>query len=93
MIKVGIIGGAGFTGGELMRLLVNHPEAKVVFAHSNSQQGKPVASIHKDLQGDIELEFKNETPPQLDVLFLCLGHGNTKEYLGMNLLASVSQGY
>jgi N-acetyl-gamma-glutamyl-phosphate reductase len=81
MIKAGIIGGAGFTGGELMRLLVNHPEVEVVFAHSNSQHGKMVSSVHKDLQGDIELEFKKEAPPQLDVLFLCLGHGNTKEYL------------
>jgi len=81
MIKAGIIGSAGFTGGELLRLLVNHPEVAVVFAHSNSQQGKLVSSVHKDLQGEIELVFKKETPPPVDVLFLCLGHGNTKEYL------------
>jgi N-acetyl-gamma-glutamyl-phosphate reductase len=81
MIKAGIIGGAGFTGGELLRLLVNHPEAEVVFVHSNSQKGEPVASIHKDLKGDIKLNFEQKTPPPLDLLFLCLGHGKTREYL------------
>ncbi len=81
MIKVGIIGGAGFTGGELLRLLVNHPEAEVAFVHSNSQKGKPVASVHKDLKGEIDLEFEQKEPPPLDLLFLCLGHGKTREYL------------
>jgi N-acetyl-gamma-glutamyl-phosphate reductase len=81
MIKAGIIGGAGFTGGELLRLLVNHPEVEVAFVHSNSQQGKAVTSIHKDLKGEIALNFEKKTPPPLDLLFLCLGHGKTREYL------------
>ena len=84
MIKVGIIGGAGFTGGELLRLLVNHSAAEVAFVHSNSQQGKAVTSIHKDLKGEIAINFEKKTPPPLDLLFLCLGHGKTREYLGQN---------
>jgi len=81
MIKVGIIGGAGFTGGELLRLLVNHPEVEVVFVHSNSQQGKPVAVVHKDLKGEIDLSFEQKAPPPLDLLFLCMGHGKSEKYL------------
>jgi len=86
MIKLGIIGGAGFTGGELLRLLVNHPEAEVVFVHSNSQHGKAVSSVHKDLKGEIDLDFEQKAPPPLDLLYLCLGHGKTKEYLGQHPL-------
>ena len=85
MIKVGIIGGAGFTGGELMRLLVHHPEAEISFVHSNSQQGKSVSQVHKDLEGDIDLEFeKSALPDSLDVVFLCMGHGKSKEFLQQN---------
>ena len=82
MIKVGIIGGAGFTGGELMRLLVNHPETAIRFVFSNSQKGKPVTAVHKDLTGDIDLEFEQSSPPDsLDLIFLCLGHGKSKDFL------------
>ena len=82
MIKAGIIGGAGFTGGELMRLLVNHPEISIEFVFSNSQKGKPVTAVHKDLTGDIHLEFEQSEPPDsLDIIFLCLGHGKSKEFL------------
>ena len=82
MIKTGIIGGAGYTGGELLRLLIHHPGAEVVFVHSNSQKGKAVASVHKDLKGDINLNFEqSQPPPDLDVLFLCMGHGKSKEFL------------
>lgn len=82
MIKAGIIGGAGFTGGELMRLLVNHPQTEIAFVHSNSQQGKPIASVHKDLLGDVTLSFDGSAhPDSLDVLFLCMGHGKSREYL------------
>ena len=82
MIKAGIIGGAGFTGGELMRLLVNHPQAEIAFVHSNSQKGRPVDSVHKDLKGEIALSFEQDDPPHtLDVLFLCMGHGKSREYL------------
>jgi N-acetyl-gamma-glutamyl-phosphate reductase len=82
MIKAGIIGAAGFTGGELIRLLVNHPEVELAFAHSNSQQGKAVTQVHKDLKGDIDLDFKKSDPPDsLDVIFLCMGHGRSKQFL------------
>lgn len=82
MIKAGIIGGAGFTGGELMRLLTNHPQTEITFVHSNSQKHKSVASIHKDLLGTLDLNFEQGDPPQsIDVLFLCMGHGKSKEYL------------
>ncbi len=82
MIKAGIIGGAGFTGGELMRLLINHPEVEITFVQSNSQHGKPISSHHKDLTGELDLLFENGDPPQsLDVLFLCMGHGKSRSYL------------
>ena len=82
MIEVGIIGGAGYTGGELMRLLVNHPDIQLVFVHSNSQKGQLVSDVHKDLKGDIDLQFEQSKPPSnLDVLFLCMGHGKSREFL------------
>ncbi|GJM27650.1 MAG: N-acetyl-gamma-glutamyl-phosphate reductase [Cyclobacteriaceae bacterium] len=87
MIKVGIIGGAGYTGGELLRLLVNHPAAQIDFVHSNSQKGLPVTSVHKDLKGDIDLSFTQEKIPEsIDVLFLCMGHGKSKDYLSSHRL-------
>ncbi len=82
MIDVGIIGGAGFTGGELMRLLVNHPEVNISFVRSNSQRGKRIVEVHKDLKGDIELDFEYSDPPEsLDLIFLCMGHGKSKQFL------------
>ncbi len=91
MIKVGIIGGAGFTGGELLRLLVNHPEVEVAFVHSNSQQGKPVAVVHKDLKGEIDLYFEQKAPPPLDLLFLCMGHGKSEKYLEQQPLEATTR--
>jgi N-acetyl-gamma-glutamyl-phosphate reductase len=92
MIKVAIIGGAGYTGGELLRLLVNHPDTEVTFVHSNSQKGKPVTSIHKDLKGDIDLTFQqSKVPGSIDVLFLCMGHGKSKEYLNKNPVPSTTK--
>ena len=83
-IKVGIIGGAGYTGGELIRLLVNHPTVAIRFIHSRSNAGKPVHSVHQDLLGDTELNFTNELSTDIDVLFLCLGHGESTKFLTEN---------
>lgn len=83
-IKVGIIGGAGYTGGELIRLLIRHPYVSVSFIHSRSNAGKPVSSIHQDLLGDTELNFSGEMSDDIDVLFLCLGHGESKKFLDEN---------
>jgi N-acetyl-gamma-glutamyl-phosphate reductase len=80
-IKVGIIGGAGYTGGELIRLLIHHPDTSVSFIHSRSNAGKPVHSVHQDLLGDTDLKFSGEISDDIDVLFLCLGHGESKKFL------------
>lgn len=83
-IKVGIIGGAGYTGGELIRLLIHHPGVAVSFIHSRSNAGKPVYSVHQDLIGDTDLLFSGEIDNNIDVLFLCLGHGESKKFLTEN---------
>jgi N-acetyl-gamma-glutamyl-phosphate reductase len=80
-IKAGIIGGAGYTGGELIRLLVRHPQVDIVFAHSRSQAGEPVAHTHQDLLGETDLKFTDHFSNDIDVLFLCLGHGESKKFL------------
>ncbi|WP_210466374.1 N-acetyl-gamma-glutamyl-phosphate reductase [Rufibacter roseolus] len=84
LIKVGIVGGAGYTGGELLRLLVHHPHVDISFVHSNSQAGKPVTATHTDLIGDTDLVFTNELGTEVDVLFLCVGHGDAKKFLDAN---------
>lgn len=86
-IKVGIIGGAGYTGGELIRLLIHHPDIAVSFIHSRSNAGKPVSSVHPDLLGDTDLKFTGELSDDIDVLFLCLGHGESKKFLTENKIA------
>ncbi len=83
-IKVGIIGGAGYTGGELIRLLIHHQYTTVSFIHSRSNAGKPIYSVHQDLLGDTELNFTNELSTDIDVLFLCLGHGESTKFLTEN---------
>ncbi|MBE6223562.1 MAG: N-acetyl-gamma-glutamyl-phosphate reductase [Bacteroidales bacterium] len=81
MIKVGIIGGAGYTAGELVRLLVNHPEASVVWIHSESQAGKPVADHHPGLVGDTDLVFTDQVDLYgIDVLFMCGAHGKSQSF-------------
>jgi N-acetyl-gamma-glutamyl-phosphate reductase len=87
-IKAGIIGGAGYTGGELIRLLVHHPDVTVSFIHSRSNAGKPVDSVHQDLIGDTELLFTDKLSDNIDVLFLCLGHGESKKFLTENIIVS-----
>jgi len=84
-IKVGIIGGAGYTGGELIRLLIHHPQVSISFIHSRSSAGKPVHSIHHDLVGESDLEFTDDNAllndGGIDALFLCVGHGEAKKFL------------
>ncbi|MFN5647114.1 MAG: N-acetyl-gamma-glutamyl-phosphate reductase, partial [Sphingobacteriales bacterium] len=81
MIKAGIIGSAGYTGGELIRLLVNHPVVSIHFVHSKSNAGNPVHKIHADLLGDTDLHFTGELDLNVDVLFLCAGHGEGMKFL------------
>jgi len=80
-IKVGIVGGAGYTGGETLRLLLNHPMVEIVYVHSNSQAGLSVSSTHTDLVGDTALVFVAEPVAEVDVVFMCVGHGESKNYL------------
>src|ERR1051325_4465760 len=83
-IKIGIVGGAGYTAGELLRLLVNHPQAEIVFVHSKSNAGKFIHSVHADLLGDTSLKFSADVNGDIDVLFLCVGHGEAKKFLEAN---------
>lgn len=88
-IKAGIIGGAGYTGGELIRLLINHPNTSISFIHSRSNAGKLITSVHQDLLGETDIKFTNaieleENSDEVDVLFLCLGHGESKKFLTEN---------
>ncbi|MEO1449385.1 MAG: N-acetyl-gamma-glutamyl-phosphate reductase [Bacteroidota bacterium] len=80
-MKIGIVGGAGYTGGELLRLLLRHPEAEIAFVHSNSQAGKPLSAVHTDLLGETELTFTQEVSDDIDLLFVCAGHGKTRTFL------------
>ena len=80
-IRIGIIGGAGYTGGELLRILLHHPQADIVFIHSKSNAGNPVASVHRDLSGDTDLRFSADYQTDVDVWFLCVGHGEARHLL------------
>ena len=82
MIRIGILGAAGYTGGELIRLLVNHPQAEIVFAHSESNGGRPVSDVHTDLVGDTDMRFSTDMPfDNVDFVFLCFGHGKSEAFL------------
>jgi N-acetyl-gamma-glutamyl-phosphate reductase len=91
-IKVGIIGGAGYTGGELLRILINHPNVEIAFVHSNSNAGNSISDVHTDLFGDTDLKFTNSLKASTfggglegtDVLFLCVGHGDARKFLEAN---------
>ncbi|MBS1661140.1 MAG: N-acetyl-gamma-glutamyl-phosphate reductase [Bacteroidetes bacterium] len=80
-IRAGIIGGAGYTGGEMIRLLINHPGVDIKFIHSKSNAGKAVYEVHEDLLGDTELKFDEQWHGDVDVVFLCVGHGEAKKFL------------
>ncbi|MEL7118792.1 MAG: N-acetyl-gamma-glutamyl-phosphate reductase [Bacteroidota bacterium] len=84
MIKVGIIGGGGYTAGELLRILINHPKAEISFVNSKSQAGKLISEVHQDLIGETWLKFTESFHTQVDVLFLCQGHGQSKQILKEN---------
>lgn len=81
MINAGIAGGAGYTAGELLRILLNHPQVNVTYVHSSSQSGANVSDVHKDLLGETQLKFQQGPVNDVDVLFLCLGHHRSAEYL------------
>ncbi len=83
-IKVGIIGGAGYTGGELLRILIHHPNVSISYVNSKSQIAKPVSDIHLDLLGDTDLVFSDDLHTDIDVVFLCSGHGESKKFLAAN---------
>jgi N-acetyl-gamma-glutamyl-phosphate reductase len=87
-INVGIIGGAGYTGGELIRLLIHHPDVAVSFIHSRSSAGNPVSAAHPDLIGESDLQFTGELSNDVDVLFLCVGHGEARKFLTDNDIAA-----
>lgn len=85
MIKVGIIGGAGYTAGELTRILLNHPEVEIEWIHSNSQAGLPITQVHGGLIGETDLTFSDTTDLNaVDVVFLCMGHGKSAEFWEKN---------
>ena len=87
MIKVGIIGGAGYTAGELLRILVNHPEVEIVFVHSTSNAGNYLWEVHGGLFGDTQLRFSDSCDlSAVDVLFLCSAHGKSREFWAQNAL-------
>jgi N-acetyl-gamma-glutamyl-phosphate reductase len=86
-IKVGIIGGAGYTGGELIRLLVHHPYVSISFIHSRSNAAKLISEIHTDLIGEADLKFAAELSDDVDVVFLCVGHDEAKKFLEENAIA------
>lgn len=87
-IRVGIIGGAGYTGGELLRLLLHHTHIQLDFVHSTSNAGKSLSSVHTDLLGETNLHFAAEITTDVDVLFLCVGHGDAKKFLTTNKIPS-----
>jgi N-acetyl-gamma-glutamyl-phosphate reductase len=87
-IKAGIIGGAGYTGGEAIRLLLNHPQAELSFVHSRSNAGNPLHAVHADLIGETDLKFTDSLLQDVDVVFLCLGHGESKKFLQENEIKS-----
>ena len=82
MVRIGILGAAGYTGGELIRLLVHHPEVEIVFANSESNAGNLVADVHEGLLGDTDLRFTDAMPfDEVDVVFFCFGHGKSEAFL------------
>jgi N-acetyl-gamma-glutamyl-phosphate reductase len=90
-LKTGIIGGAGYTGGETLRLLLNHPGVEVAFIQSRSQAGKPVTTTHHDLIGETDLKYSSDFTQAVDVLFLCLSHGESKKLLNEHVFPAATK--
>ncbi|WP_428229257.1 N-acetyl-gamma-glutamyl-phosphate reductase [Flavobacterium sp.] len=88
MINIGIIGGSGYTAGELIRILMYHPNVNIDFVYSTTNSGKPLSVAHHDLMGDIEMNFTDVVNPNVNVVFLCLGHGKSISFLQENQFAS-----
>ena len=87
MIKAGIIGGAGYTAGELLRLLINHPEVEITFENSSSNAGNPIVDVHEGLVGETDIVFTDQLPlEQIDVLFFCTAHGDTRKFMESHTL-------
>ena len=86
-VRAGIVGGAGYTGGEMLRLLINHPSVDIVFVNSKSNAGNLISDVHTDLFGDTDLRFSGALSSDIDVLFLCVGHGDAKKFLDANPVA------
>ena len=91
MIKAGIIGGAGYTAGELIRLLMHHAHVDIDFIFSTSNAGNKISKVHQDLLGTTELVFSDTINPDIDILFLCLGHGNSKAFLEKNTFSKTTK--
>jgi len=87
MIKAGIVGGAGYTGGELIRLLLHHPQAQIGFVLSSSNAGNPLHKVHGDLVGETDLHFTDKMTDDIDVVFLCVGHGEALKFMQQNKIA------
>jgi N-acetyl-gamma-glutamyl-phosphate reductase len=91
MISTGIIGGSGYTAGELIRILQFHPNAQLDFVYSTTNAGKPLSVAHQDLLGDIEMNFTDAINPNVDVVFLCLGHGKSISFLEQNQFSETTK--
>lgn len=91
MLEVGIIGGAGYTAGELIRLLLNHPKTNINFVYSTSNAGNKLYKVHQDLVGSTDISFSSEVNTNVDVLFLCLGHGNSTAFLQKNSFSDTTK--
>ncbi len=91
MISVGIIGGSGYTAGELLRLLVHHPEVKLDFVYSTTNSGVSISKQHTDLIGEIDLAFTDTINPDVDVVFLCLGHGRSRTFIENNTFSAATK--
>lgn len=89
MVRVGILGAAGYTGGELIRLLINHPQAEIVFANSESNAGNLICDVHEGLMGETDMRFTAEMPfGEVDVVFFCFGHGKSRTFLQEHTIPS-----
>lgn len=90
-VRIGILGAAGYTGGELIRLLMGHPGAEIVFANSESNAGNAVADVHEGLVGDTDMAFTADMPfDSVDVVFFCFGHGKSAAFINEHPLPATS---